>query len=65
MDGKQRWLEGFVAKLLLPHPNWKLRNTKVGIFTSVGKTFEARIEKGLRDALLKYIETTKSVAFKK
>lgn len=65
MDGKQKWLEGFVAKLLLPHHKWKLRNTKVGIFTSVGKTFEARIEKGLMCALLKYIETTKNVGLKK
>jgi hypothetical protein len=55
MEGEQRWLEGFVRKLIIPHPKWKLRNTKVAIFTSVGKTFESRIEKGLRYALLAYI----------
>jgi hypothetical protein len=55
MGETQRWLDGFVKELLLPYPKWKLINTKVAIFTSVGKTFEARIEKGLKCALLDYI----------
>jgi hypothetical protein len=46
------WLQDFSKKFLRPFPRIKSRFVKVQVFTSIGKTFEAKIEKPLRKKLI-------------
>jgi len=52
LDIKDNWIERFSRDFLMPHPRWNLLWLKLQIHTSVGKTFETRIEKGLQNKLL-------------
>ena len=49
------WVENFSKNFLQPHPKIRLKFTKVQVFTSIGKKFEARIEKGLAKRILEKI----------
>lgn len=50
---EDNWLQRFSRNFLLPHPRWNLLWLRLQIHTSVGKTFETSIEKGLKEELLK------------
>jgi hypothetical protein len=55
LQGETRWSEDFIQKFLNPHPKFNLFFTKVQIFTSIGKVFESKIEKGLRNKLMEIV----------
>ena len=46
------WLRNFVQDFSLNKFRLRLRFIKVTVHTSIGKSFETRIEKGLRDRLI-------------
>jgi hypothetical protein len=46
------WIDDFPKDFLVDHPRISSLTLKMQAFTSVGKTFEAKIEKGLRHRLL-------------
>ncbi len=52
LDSKDNWVERFSRDFLSSYPRLMLRSLKLQIDTSVGKTFEAAIEKGLKEKLL-------------
>jgi hypothetical protein len=52
LDKEENWIENFSKDFLLPNPRWNLLWVKLQIHTSIGKTFETRVEKGLREMLL-------------
>lgn len=47
------WLENFAREFLRSFPEIRSRFIKVQVFTSVGRIFEERIEKGLREMVVK------------
>ena len=49
---RDNWIERFSREFLQPRPRWNLFWLRLQIHTSVGKTFGARIESGLRKKLL-------------
>jgi hypothetical protein len=51
--GEAQWLETFAKDFLGKHPRVWSRTIKIIVHTSVGKVFTSRIEKGLRDELVK------------
>jgi len=52
LDIEDNWLSRFSRDFLLPHHRWNLYWVRLQIHTSVGKTFETRIEKSLKDKLI-------------
>lgn len=50
------WIENFSKNFLQPYPRIRLRFTKVQVFTSIGKKFEAKIEKDLAKKILERIK---------
>jgi len=50
---EENWIIRFSRDFLLPYPRWNLFWLRVQIHTSVGKVFEAKIEKGLKEQLAK------------
>ena len=46
------WLENFALKMLSPYTSIQCRFARVQIFTSIGKTFEAPMEKSLQKKLV-------------
>jgi hypothetical protein len=52
LEGGYNWLEGFIKDFYKHNFKSRLRYTKIQVFTSVGKTFESRIEKGLQNKIL-------------
>ncbi len=50
------WLNDFVDNFLLSYPKIRSRFIKIHVYTSVGNTFEAKIEEGLRKKLLETIK---------
>lgn len=52
LDLADNWIQRFARDFLKPYPRWNLFWLRLQIHTSVGKTFEARIEKGLRSKLM-------------
>jgi hypothetical protein len=50
------WLDDFVNVVLGPNPNKVIRTLKIRVYTSVGKIFENKIEKGLQKRLVEFIE---------
>ena len=52
LDLPENWIERFSKDFLRPNPRWNVLWVKLQIHTSIGKTFEARIEKGLRKKIL-------------
>ena len=48
LGGEPDWLRDFAEKMMQPFPKLQGYLVKVQAFTSVGDTFESRIEKGLR-----------------
>ena len=55
LQGDLRWLVDFAEKMLQPNPKMRLRFLRIQVFTSVGTSFDVKIEKGLRNKLLDYI----------
>lgn len=54
--GEYSWLESFIKDFYKNHPKFRVKHTKIQVFTSVGKTFESNIEKGLQKIILELIE---------
>lgn len=52
LDGSLHWLEKFARDYLISFPSIKSRFVKICVSTSIGKTFEQRIEEGLRKLLV-------------
>lgn len=48
LDKELNWLKGFAEKMMQPFPRLQRYFVRIQAFTSVGNTFESRIEKGLR-----------------
>jgi hypothetical protein len=55
LHGEYSWLEGFIKDFYQNHPKYRVKHTKIQVFTSVGKTFESTIEKGLQTRILEFI----------
>ena len=55
LKGDPRWLNDFVVNFLQPNPKSRLKHIKLQAFTSVGKKFETKIDKGLQNKLLDYV----------
>jgi len=55
LHGEYRWLDGFIKDFYQNHPKSRVKHTKIQVFTSVGKTFESTIEKGLQKKIFEYI----------
>ena len=56
LDEKNRWLDNLIEEYLHPFPKIQVNFVKVQIFTSLGKTFEAKIEKGLKKKIQEKIK---------
>ncbi|MGE3395112.1 MAG: hypothetical protein AB7J97_12475 [Steroidobacteraceae bacterium] len=56
LTGETQWLEDFSKECLLPNPAKRVRFIWVMVYTSVGRVFTARIEKGLREKLRAFAE---------
>jgi len=56
LHGGHIWLDDFIKDFYRYHPKSRVKHTKIRVFTSVGKTFESTIEKGLQKKILEYIE---------
>ncbi|MFC1650571.1 hypothetical protein ACFL2X_03275 [Candidatus Latescibacterota bacterium] len=55
LQGELKWIESFNNDILKPHPKFNLIFTKVVVFTSIGKVFKSKIEKGLQNKILEVI----------
>ncbi len=57
LSTKDDWLKEFVDKMLTPFPRLQSRFIRIQAFTSIGKTFESKIEGSLRKKIIeKYNE---------
>jgi hypothetical protein len=56
LNKETNWLEKFGIDMLRPFPRIQVHFCSAQVFTSIGETFEARIEKGLRKKLLAAIK---------
>jgi hypothetical protein len=56
LGGESKWLEDFIKDFYAHHPKSRVKHTKIQVSTSLGKTFESTIEKGLQKIILEYIE---------
>lgn len=63
LERDDNWVKRFSREFLMPNPRLNLFWLRLQIHTSIGKTFNARIEKGLREELLK--ECMKQLSAKK
>ncbi len=61
LGDKREWLEGFIKDFYMHHAKSKVKYTKICIFTSLGRTFESTIEKGLQKIILEQIEKKLSI----
>jgi hypothetical protein len=52
LEGEYKWLESFIKDFFQNHIKLRVKHTKIQVFTSVGKTFESTIEKGLQNKFL-------------
>ncbi len=57
LNTETNWINNFLNNFLQPHPRLRLKFTKIQAFTSIGKTFESRIEKNLEQKILKELKT--------
>ncbi len=57
IDKENNWLEDFCTKMLGPHPKVNVHFVKIWASTSVGKTFESRIELSLKEKLMEFVHT--------
>ena len=55
LNNQINWIEDIINKSLQPNPKRRINFMYLQVFTSVGKTFTTRIEKGLKNRILKYI----------
>ena len=53
LNDQTKWIENIIQKSLQPNPKRRINFMKLQVFTSVGKTFNTRIEKGLKERILK------------
>lgn len=53
LNEETKWIENIIQKSLQPNPRIKISFMKLQVFTSVGKTFNSRIENGLKKRILK------------
>jgi hypothetical protein len=61
LHGEYSWLDGFINDFYQNNPKSIVKHTKIQVFTSVGKTFESTIEKGLQKYILEYIEKRRAM----
>lgn len=57
LNNTTNWLDDFGTKMLTPFPWLQCFFVRVQVFTSIGKTFEAPIERGLRTKLIEAVKT--------
>ena len=57
IDKEANWLEKFCQDMLMPHPRIHVNFIKIWVTTSVGKTFESKIESNLKKKLKELIYT--------
>ena len=58
---KREWLETFIKDFYKNHQTSRVKYTKIWISTSLGKTLESTIEKGLQKIIFEYITKHRSV----
>jgi hypothetical protein len=58
---KRDWLEAFTRDFYKHHYQSRVKHTKILVSTSLGKTIESTIEKGLQKIILEYIENQRSI----
>ena len=61
LSDKREWLEGFIKDFYKCHLKSRVKHTKIWVSTSLGKTLESTIEKGLQKIILECIEEQHSV----
>ncbi|MFT5726214.1 MAG: hypothetical protein ACI8PB_000332 [Desulforhopalus sp.] len=52
IDEPRNWINNFPREILGKHPYWASKSIRILVYTSVGKTIIAPIEKPLRDMLI-------------
>ena len=52
LNTQTNWHEDFAKKMLMPFPKAQMHFLRVQVLTSIGKTFEASVEKNLKTKLL-------------
>ncbi len=55
-SGQHHWIDEFPKGFLDKWPNFRVRTLRLQVFTSVGKTFEAKLEKGLIEKIVESAE---------
>jgi hypothetical protein len=60
LNKETNWLREFGKKMLYPFPWLQARFIKIQAYTSLGGTFEAKIEKSLRQKILDALEDVES-----
>jgi hypothetical protein len=55
LENNKRWIADFVEGMLSQNPRLSLLTLRLMIYTSVGKPFSAKVEKSLKDIMLKEI----------
>lgn len=61
LDLEDNWVERFSKDFLLPHWRLTLLTVRLRVFTTVGATFEARLESGLRKKLAEECKRQKAL----
>lgn len=56
LDEEPSWIREVIDKSLQPNPKIRIRFMKLHVFTSVGNEFTSRIEKGLKNHILKNLK---------
>ena len=56
MNETTNWLDNFASKMLAPLPRVQVYFVRIQVFTTIGRTFEARIESSLRDKLIAAVD---------
>ncbi len=53
LNNKTNWIDNFKLNVIKKYPRIDLHFVRIQIYTSIDKIFESRIERGLRDKLLR------------
>jgi len=61
LGDEREWLKDFIKDFYQHHPESRVMHTKIQISTSIGKTVESTIEKGLQKIILEYITKQRTV----
>ncbi len=58
---KREWLESFIKDFYKHNYKSRVKHTKIWVSTSLGKTFESIIKKGLQKIILEHIKKQDSI----